>query len=363
METNILLLITCGCPSTGKTYFITKFKDHISTRKIVNFHLIHINYDKIVNSKLEKQIIEIDFWKESRLLIQHLISRLICYLKTKNNDVSIYDYFNEHKTSLLFQVSSLAIHSSAKEEIYLNFLSNFQQFKKNVNDKFLLCIDDNMYYESMRFKYFKIARQENCSYYCICFKIRSLEKLLKLNQNRLIENDNCFIITDTIIENMFTKFNYPNLVNWEKDFSLVLEYNENFELEIGYEKLFFDLINLACRLFSSCNQITDSLFLDDACYNNNNNKTCNVNIKHQSDLIIRRLVKQSIEKSENKKKEIAIKLNKIKNVILEKLNKKDDDLFIKLNELFNENLIVFENYLTNYFLKIKNSIYFSNLQV
>ena len=345
-KTNIAILLLCGCPCTGKTYFLKRFKTYIETNH-EQIQVVHINFDKIINSNLEQLIIRISFWKESRILIQNLIKKLISYLKTNiERNINLEEYFDETK-NLLFDTSSS--NYDINKEIYSNFIKllNDYDFKRgSSNHKYLLCLDDNLYYESMRFKYYQLAKQEKCSYYCLCFKIRTLNKLLKLNHNRSKNSpDNeSFRVTDTIIENMFTKFNYPNLIKWEKELSLIVEYDENLELELDLENLFDSLIDLTSKLFSSFNLL--SLTNDET-----EQKVSIVNIKHQSDLIMRRIIKESLNKVENKKAE-ALKLNILKSDILERLNKKDDKMYIELNSLFLENLIVYENYLCDYFLKL-----------
>jgi tRNA uridine 5-carbamoylmethylation protein Kti12 len=342
METNIVLMIICGCPGTGKTYFTSKLKEYLETT--TNYQLLHITFDKIINSKLEKLIIDIDFWKESRILIQNLIKLLISYLKivNKNYNNNQSDYFNQHKINLFQNSTNM---NNINEEIFSSFVSLVNMQLNNSNgfkNKYILCLDDNMYYESMRFKYYQLARQETCSYYCICFKIKKLDNLLKLNQIRS-SSDDSFRITDTIIENMFLKFNYPDLVRWEKDSCLIIEYDEFFEIE----GLFLKVLDTVGKLFESCNLagcLTNEILTNDG----------NVNIKHQSDLIFRRLVKQCIESGDknNNKNEFARNLNKIKNDVLEKLSKKNDDLYVKLDDLFRQNLFIFESYLSCYFLNL-----------
>lgn len=346
-----MILIVCGCPCTGKTYFLKRFKDYLEARA-QSIQVLHLIFDQIINSNLEKQIIKIDFWKDARIFIQNLINDLISYLKT-DRCIKLEDYFSRNKNQL-FQISSS--YDDIKEEIYSNFLKLVENQVKSdeKKSKYVLCLDDNMYYESMRFKYFQLAKRENCSYYCLCFKIRTLDKLIRLNKNRSMHSvDECFKITETIIENMFTKFNYPNTVKWEKEVSQIVEYEENFELELDIYKLFENVFDVISKLLSSFN--LSNLTNDDLLAANTvANCSHNVNIKHQSDLIMRRLVKECVDAEDDKRK-AALKLNRVKSYILEKLNKKTDDLYVQLNDLFSQNLVVYENYLGNYFLKLSQS--------
>lgn len=341
MNTNVVLIILCGCPCTGKTYFISRFNKYLEKQTKIDFNLIQLSFDDIINTNLEKNLIEIEYWKKSRNFLHDLIGKLIDYLKQDTvNYVDFNDYLNETKQISSFndQIESLL------NEIKTNFLRKISFNSKKLH---LIAIDDNMYYESMRYKYYQLAKDKLCSYYCVCLKVNDLNNLLELNHKRNEQYNNTeSALSDTIIENMFIKFNYPDQINWEKPHSIIIDYNYDLFNEIDFNQLYSNLLTKINELFLKFNLFNASIACEKSDYIDKN-----LNIRHQSDLVLRRLIKQEIEKTDvNTKQELAIKLNKTKTVLLQQLADKTDGLYTHLDYLFKHNLIIYENYLKNYFL-------------
>lgn len=89
----------------------------------------------------------------------------------------------------------------------------------------VLVIDDNMYFKSMRYEYYKLARNYQISFFVVHFNVE-LSVALHRNANR--ENS----VPEHVIINMAKKFEQP-CENWEKN-SLIID--SSYELNDIYSK-------------------------------------------------------------------------------------------------------------------------------
>lgn len=180
----ITISITCGLPGSGKSTFINHLHEYYSSFELKKTNLFSIDFDRLYSNHFEKNIIndnnelitmKSDFnhsnWNVTRQLafcqvenLKNLLMNSIEKAKENNNDNNIH--FN-NDLNLIFenQLNQIIDFSFENDEfkILTNLKSCFKTTKNSKinfkNENFLIIIDDNMYYKSMRKKYFNLAKQ------------------------------------------------------------------------------------------------------------------------------------------------------------------------------------------------------------
>ncbi|XP_049826941.1 L-seryl-tRNA(Sec) kinase isoform X2 [Schistocerca gregaria] len=190
-ESEIVLLILLGLPASGKTTLskvLMKLSGDVNVSGSVgekNHSIIHICYDALVPLLSLEQT----KWSETRKKVVVVVENIICLLKTQNYS-ELDDYLQ------CMQIENTKRHIS-----------------QTTNETTILLIDDNMYYSSMRYEYFKMARKYTISFAEICLHC-SAEVACSRNSQRSDDR----VAQGTIIR-MAGKLCCPNKKNsWEKWF-------------------------------------------------------------------------------------------------------------------------------------------------
>ncbi|XP_020383074.2 L-seryl-tRNA(Sec) kinase [Rhincodon typus] len=174
----------------------------------------------------------------------------------------------------------------------------------------VIILDDNFYYQSMRYEVYQIARRNSVSFLQLFLECR-LELCLQRNHKR-----SCPVNDETIVL-MSTKIQRPDPVRnvWEKN-NLTLESAENV-LEMDIQKV-FELLDVSL-------ENPEKPFEENIEQKAIDRAICAASVLHQADQAIRRLVSQSMKTAKDKKlpacnmKLLSEELNRLKTVLLEDL--------------------------------------------
>ncbi|KAL0275704.1 UNVERIFIED_CONTAM: hypothetical protein PYX00_003489 [Menopon gallinae] len=178
------------------------------------------------------------------------------------------------------------------------------------NSVIVILIDDNMYLKSMRYAFYKLAKDFNISF-CQVYLKSPLEQCLERNFSRASNS----IVPVTVISDMNAKLEPPRVDNkWEKH-TLV------FQTDDDYNKLYSDYFELLDKALENPESIQDE---NDLVEKEKSVFICMTNVLHQSDIALRQIVSNKIQNSHLKskpdeKKEFQLyctKLNNTKGKIL-----------------------------------------------
>ncbi|XP_078079512.1 L-seryl-tRNA(Sec) kinase [Mustelus asterias] len=174
----------------------------------------------------------------------------------------------------------------------------------------VIILDDNFYYQSMRYEVYQIARQNSLGFFQLFLEC-PIELCLQRNHER-----GCLVNDETIVL-MSAKIQPPDPAknSWEKT-SLIMKSAENVpeeDIQKVFELLDFSLKN------------PEKPFEENIELKEIDRAICAASVLHQADQAIRRLVSQSMKTAKDKKlskcnmKLLSEELNKLKTVVLEDL--------------------------------------------
>ncbi|XP_060076600.1 L-seryl-tRNA(Sec) kinase-like [Ylistrum balloti] len=269
------------------------------TRK-ENFNVILISYDELIPEEKEAQMIQsgIDSeWKTCREQIVNCVESLVhCLLSNKllKNMVKPTD------DEALWERFCHVIHNQEDDSM---------EQKGDKSSSYVLIIDDNMYYRSMRYRYFQLARkfeQGFCQVHLHCTENIAKER----NSKRKVRR-----VTDEVITTMATKMEVPDpsIDPWEKYFA-VLEGSTDFQSQLCD----IDRLLQLAILNPPHSPVEDSQGKEES------RQICSVNQLHQADQILRKLVSSRIKQtgtamSQQEKSQFAKFCSMLKSQILKEL--------------------------------------------
>lgn len=201
---SVCLIVLVGLPATGKTTFA---KMMLSCDLKSTFNVIHICYDELL-AKFGNRPGD---YKLNRGYVVEFIQLLIndIHSRRRSNDKKLLNFNETLKYALnVFNVD----------------------FCIEINDEineFVLLIDDNNYYRSMRWELYKLARDNVTGYHQVCFQ-STLEGILQRNMDR----DTQYVVPEEVIHRMMERIEFPQrkAVKWEEN-TLFLDIEEEPPLE------------------------------------------------------------------------------------------------------------------------------------
>jgi tRNA uridine 5-carbamoylmethylation protein Kti12 len=343
------VLLVCGVPGIGKSTLSSKLHEYINLQRNVWSFLL--SYDEIINTSLENELIKTNGWKFSRYFLMKLVRVLICLLNNYPNLSSLekcidqeIKLFSDHDFVSNLNDSILDLIKTKFNQIVQVELAKFLETKnRGESVRFIVILDDVFYYESMRYCFYKQSIDLQCSYISLCLKADDLNILLERNKYRDINKQ----LSESIIVNIFQKFDYPNDLEWEKNFTHIF-LTENINLnDSSYLANIFERIDLTFKKFNSfLVDLNEKFKLNEE--NLRLSKHSIENLIHKSDLILRKLISDKLKENlnRNEKIELASKLNQRKAIILNEfksLDKKNELNFLFDNQ-FIENELKFKLY-------------------
>ena len=308
----ISLVLVMGLPASGKTSLCKKLLS-------LNFNstdlkIVHICYDSLIS--IEDQITYAtednneSKWKKARKDVVDLVEDLILGLKNEEMTVGVSRFFSDHS-----------------------------DIKRT---RFLILIDDNLYYKSMRYDYYKIARENGLGFIQVMMKSD-----IDTSQKRNKERES--LIPDEVISKMASRFEEPTLSNsWDNSTIFIEEYTEQSTISI-WDELIKSLDNPVKPLQMNEEETIEAQI------------KCAKNVIHQADLILRKLVSKSMKEytkqsSENKLKPPYEKFNSIRQLILSKMAESTLNLPVEfMSEINEENRNDFSNIISDHFYKELNT--------
>uniref|UniRef100_A0A1B6EWK7 Phosphoseryl-tRNA kinase n=1 Tax=Cuerna arida TaxID=1464854 RepID=A0A1B6EWK7_9HEMI len=177
-QSKVCLILLVGIPGSGKSFFRAFLEDYVRANNKTELGLTRICsvcYDNYSSVRNPSQLCNGNKWKNERLRIMKDVQN-ICTLLKQNDCKKI-------------------------NELFPNVILNGSEENPDCS---LIVIDDNMFYRSMRYEYFKLGKAINLSFCQIFFDI-SLEEALKCNEQRHINSK----IPDVVIKTMFSKIEHP----------------------------------------------------------------------------------------------------------------------------------------------------------
>jgi tRNA uridine 5-carbamoylmethylation protein Kti12 len=322
-KNRVAILQLCGLPAVGKTHFTRQYERYLDA-KCRELVFVTLTYDEIMHKSLEIDILRLNLWRHYRTFIQGLTELLIEFIQNGDFDLSFHSFLANHAN---FREPH---NTGLDSEIVGNFLKLIDRcphFKSN--RYFVICLDDNAYYESMRWKTVQLAVKLNCSYICLCFRNESLSALLESNASRPIDSQ----VNPAIIESMFEKFEYPTS-KFELEFSMITTSNVD---DVFYNDLTTKLMTIVAD-FNLAHIVLDKAKYD--IESARSKQASLTNVAHQTDLILRKMISKRMASACGDKTNLASKLKERKDEILRGLVDNTD-----INEMFRENLYAYEKHL------------------
>ncbi|XP_021378688.1 L-seryl-tRNA(Sec) kinase-like isoform X3 [Mizuhopecten yessoensis] len=260
--------------SQGQSEDGTSFDNEVAyDRKKDNLYVLLVSYDDLIPEDREVKMIQSSVeleWKESRekiiTCVESLVRGLLSNIQLKNMDKPIDDDALWERFCDVIQTQE----------------DSFTETKGDKSRSYVVVIDDNMYYRSMRYKYFQLARkyeQGFCQVHLQCTKEIAKERNNKRNVRR---------VPDEVIATMATKMEVPDssVSPWEKHF-ITLKCSTNYQSQLG---------NLD-RLVQSAMSDPPRSVLEDTEGREESQQICSVNQLHQADQILRKLVGSRIKRT------------------------------------------------------------------
>ncbi|RWS08024.1 L-seryl-tRNA(Sec) kinase-like protein [Dinothrombium tinctorium] len=280
------ILLVIGLPAAGKTTFVERFADHFRLN-CAQIGLLIVAFDEIIPFEQQKAIIfNENGWKTTRKLLLNACELFIRFV------------FND------FIEKELHFKNEKEEQIFKKIADRNQHLFACQSSKFLLLIEDNFYLRSMRYEWFKFAKQ---------FRLAFAQIMIDSNLNTCFARNETRVesVPNEVISKMFAKLEKPNSEKyvWEKE-SLILSENEN-----DYEYSLENILTFVSNAMNNADFPLDQT--DDIEVKLNSQRVNNENFVHQLDCFLRKLIREELENTTGTEREkIAKILKKAKSEIL-----------------------------------------------
>jgi len=249
MESNIGLLLLVGLPGCGKTSLCKKLllnKDSKYSKLVfihVSFddHIPLVNQEKFAIMRQNKDNVDNDdTWKNARSMLLTSVEEMVKALKSRT------------------------VNEVTKKFINID----------EVNDQqFIVLLDDNFYYKSMRYEYYQMARRQSVGY-CQVYIECSVSDAAQNNSKRDTQ------IPFSVIQVMAERMQIPQTQNlaWERSSITLLANNLDLHINVVYDLAITCLRNPVSPLEDREEEIALSQL------------QCSQSHAHQADILLRSLV-------------------------------------------------------------------------
>lgn len=299
-------VILCGVPASGKstlTKELIRMEWEIAGKYA---HFIYVSYDDfILDERSSKNLISLANWKGARKDILRGLEELVL---SNGNSESVAEA--EEKCL-----------SKRKQLVSKSCLCGADHMQRT-NDIFhVILIDDNMYYRSMRYEYYQLARKAALSFaevYLHC----PIKIALSRNASRADG-----VAEDTIVK-MYSKIEKPDPEKfpWEKH-SVTLD--TSISQTADNCEMILDLLQNAAR------NVTPPLKILDEKEKAKDRAITEKNIIHQADQIIRKHISATLERmkeniSRDALKQMALSLNQRRRKVMDKMKREPQTIIESL---------------------------------
>ncbi|KAK7485871.1 hypothetical protein BaRGS_00022866 [Batillaria attramentaria] len=337
--------LLCGLPAAGKSTLAKQIQEHAATVLQGDLCVFLFQYDQLIPTDMEKQLIQQSaeqggsHWKSARSQIQSCVDCLINRLVHFGSDCILSDSSALADSSACDPTVVETVSTSYNNQENLpQFarpanvdVSLWYRFVSAVNDSaaltahrncavdtrgtcsqtWLILIDDNMHYSSMRYEYCQLARRYEIGF-CVLYLHCPMEVALMRNHARP-ENK----VADHVITTMHERFEAPDPLrrSWEK-YNLAVCGETFADLH-----LIFDIIKQAMadpqhiHIEDNTDEKVVSRFV------------CSTNTIHQADQILRKCISQRMANakdagsSKEQLKHVAADLSHHRTSVLEDMRK------------------------------------------
>ncbi|KRZ04117.1 Transmembrane protein 98 [Trichinella zimbabwensis] len=249
------LAIVFGIPACGKTSLCKRIVDFFNAEESnrSDVHVAHICYDEILESKLCT-----NQWKSMRNMILDSVDAVAIGLNSRDA-----------------YVKPVGVDADIWNKIVL-LVPNFDAKWSRI----IFLIDDNMYYRSMRYSYYRLARKHHFGF---CQLFIQCDLGCALIQNRGRKHD--AVVSDETIKRMAEKIQIP-AEKWEENSYTIIVNNSDRQVHLS---------KICNFLLESCSKFLPELSEDV----NNDETTYNIesctNRMHRLDLLLRGIIHQEVE--------------------------------------------------------------------
>ena len=326
----ITLCLMMGLPAAGKSTLLRYLRNHIE-QYANDVHVCVVDYDKIIPNNLqftegrekssnvsyheqldatklsisdredaESRISESTIWKSYRTSVYNLVQLIVLNLKSPNSDCATKLIEADEK---LCRLNDWQDFCSCFYEEGISVGKLMESQAKELHH--IIFLDDNMFYRSMRYSIFQLARRHECSY-CQIFIDRDIDTLIERNgcRDASVSNETIYKMA-SLIEN-------PNPIRnkWEMNTYVVKDNVNNGEL--------LEFIR-ACSYYPYKNEEdkSEARALD--------RKQCYESFVHQLDQVLRKYISKEIKlkKDTSSVKSLAELFNKAKKIFLDEVRHND----------------------------------------
>ena len=237
----ICLVILVGLPATGKSTFTECLKQFLEKQaKFTKYGLMHICYDKLISLPKQKDLALAASDKNKSYVVDNLskADHEENWKTCRKDIVAMVD-------KLIFKLNDSTEVDWTKNAIESEGLDLFENM--GGKESILIVIDDNSYYQSMRYEYYQLCRK-HCAGFCqIYLKPNNIEQVLENNEQRPQEEK----VPSDVIEKMNSKIEPPNPFEnpWEQ-FSFTISVKKEvvgtpLDKEMFNIEMCLDVLNLA----------------------------------------------------------------------------------------------------------------------
>ncbi|XP_019615146.1 PREDICTED: L-seryl-tRNA(Sec) kinase-like [Branchiostoma belcheri] len=313
MASRLCLLVLSGLPGSGKTSLARKLQESWQSEVAV----VHVCYDELIPEDLKLERPEEDegedrngdqqavsLWKQHRRAIHHNVEKLLRKSKSLPEE--------ENSTDVLPDLDAKFLKCAKFAE------RNGRGGGDNNADlerqsSLVVIIDDNMYYRSMRYHYYQLARKYTIGF-CEVFLHCDVETALKRNMERQSP-----VARETVVA-MATKIEppNPNRHSWE-----VMSFNYEQATTTDEETALEEIRELVAVAIANPVLAIPEENMEEK---EQSRLICSMNVLHQADQILRKCISDVMgsAKADNRmgKAELKIlgrQLNKIRAELLDDL--------------------------------------------
>lgn len=281
-RTGTCFCVLCGLPAAGKSSLAEVLRGRARSR---GWDTLLVTYDELIPARDWREA----EWKQQRKTVLTCLERFL------------------HQTHTL----SDQTHKHTDDDVWMHFQQIHKQSESQTQTQpLLVLLDDNFYYQSMRYQIYQLARKYSTGF-CQVFLRCSLDVCLQRNQRRSLR------VPDEVLVQMSERMEPPDESrnSWEQQ-SLTVDSTDEVTDE-DVQKLM--------NLLESTMENPLSPFQDDSQLKEADRQICAANVLHQADQMCRRLISQAMtsarenQASSDVLKVLAKELNVLKTRFLQEL--------------------------------------------
>jgi len=189
------LVVLIGLPGAGKTTFCNHLQTFLTEKEnVLDFGFVHVWYDQLI-----------PIYKQKEMALAALSDKTESSSKP---EIESEENFKSCRKTFVLMTEEIICQLKGNNDFSKTINENILPSCNAVKDKesILIVIDDNNYYQSMRYEYYQLARKHSVGFCEIYFKPNSIDSVLSNNQMREAEEQ----IPDFVIRNMDSKIEAPN---------------------------------------------------------------------------------------------------------------------------------------------------------